>query len=76
MAQLIDARAGALVKEGFFPTEDAVHDHAAELRQLHVDPTNETLREKLGIGDDILDEGIRQQELRNWVDYLVIPSLG
>jgi GMP synthase (glutamine-hydrolysing) len=75
MAQLIDARAGALVKEGFFPSEDAVHDHAAELRQLHQDPDNETLRAKLGVGDDILDDGIRQQELRNWVDYLVIPSL-
>ncbi len=75
MAQLIDARAGALVKEGFFPSEDAVHDHAAELRQLFDDPINEALRAKLGVGDDILDDGIRQQELRNWVDYLVIPGL-
>ena len=75
MAQLIDARAGALVKEGFFPSEEAVHDHAAELRQLFDDPINEALRAKLGVGDDILDDGIRQQELRNWVDYLVIPGL-
>lgn len=75
MAQLIDARSGPLVKEGFFAKEEDVHTYAAELRQLHADPQNQQLREKLGIGDDILDPKILQQELRNWIDYLVIPSL-
>jgi hypothetical protein len=32
------------------------------------------LREALNIGDDILDPVIREQELRNWVDHLVLPG--
>ncbi|NOZ49921.1 MAG: type 1 glutamine amidotransferase [Chloroflexi bacterium] len=75
MAQLIDARSGPLVKEGFFVSEDDVHAHAAAQRQLYNDPQNAALRQQLGIGDDILDPQILQQELRNWIDFLVIPSL-
>ena len=75
MAQLIGARARPLVKEGFFEREEDVHAYVAKLKALAADPSNQTLRRELGIGDDILDDGIRQQELRNWIDYLVIPSL-
>lgn len=75
MAQLIDARATPLVKEGFFATEEEVHAHAAALRHLYENPQDQQLRQKLGIGDDILDPKILQQELRNWIDFLVIPSL-
>jgi hypothetical protein len=32
------------------------------------------LREELRIGDDILNPAIREQELRNWVDRLVLPA--
>ncbi len=75
MAQLIDARSGPLVKEGFFASEEDVHAHAAKLRALYEHPNDQDLRAELGIGDDVLDPEILQQELRNWVDYLVVPSL-
>jgi len=75
MARLIAARAGALVREGFFPTEQAVAEYAEKLRTLHENPEDQVLRNELQIGDDIIDPRIRQQEMRNWIDYLVIPSL-
>jgi hypothetical protein len=33
------------------------------------------LRAALAVGDDILDPTIREQELRNWVDHLVLPNI-
>lgn len=76
MAQLIAARAAPLVKEGFFEQEADVHAYVEKLQALAANPDDQALRRELDIGDDILDETIREQELRNWIDYLVIPSLG
>jgi hypothetical protein len=42
---------------------------------LAADTDNADLRVELGIGDDLLDATIRQAELRNWIDCLVLPSL-
>jgi GMP synthase (glutamine-hydrolysing) len=75
MARLIAARAEALVNEGFFSTVEAVVEYADKMRRLHEDPASQALRRELQIGDDIIDPKIRQQEMRNWIDYLVIPSL-
>ncbi|NOX60619.1 MAG: type 1 glutamine amidotransferase, partial [Chloroflexi bacterium] len=74
MAQLIAARARPLVNEGFFEREEDVRAYVTKLKALAANPSDQELRRELGIGDDILDDGIRQQELRNWVDYLVIPN--
>jgi GMP synthase (glutamine-hydrolysing) len=30
----------------------------------------------LGIDEDILDEDIRQAEVRNWIEQLVLPGMG
>ena len=70
MGRLIAARAEALVREGHFPDEDAVATYARDMIALHDDPTNETLRDSLGIGDDIIDPKIRELELRNWLRYI------
>lgn len=75
MARLIAARAEALVNEGFFSTIEAVAEYADKMRALHENPASQALRRELQIGDDIIDPRIRQQEMRNWIDYLVIPSL-
>lgn len=75
MARLISARAEPLVKEGFFATTDGVQAYAEQMHALHRDPGSLELRQKLNVGDDILDAGIREQELRNWIDHLVLPSL-
>jgi GMP synthase (glutamine-hydrolysing) len=74
MARLISARAEPLVQEGFFSHTDEVRAHAEKMNTLYRNPSSRELRQELEIGDDILDEKIREQELRNWIDYLVLPS--
>lgn len=76
MARLIAARATPLTKEGFFAREEEVTAFAERLEALHADPRSAALREALQIGDDILDPAIREQELRNWIDHLVMPAFG
>jgi len=74
MARLIAARAEPLVREGFFETIDAVQAYAGKMHALHQQPDSEALRQELGVGDDILEAEIREQELRNWIDHLVLPA--
>ena len=73
MAKLVMARAPALVSEGFFSDEEEVYRYAEKMLALHENPDSDDLRAELGVGDDLLDPRIRQRELRNWVDYLVVP---
>lgn len=75
MAKLIAARTVPLTNEGFFPNQDAVYQYANDMTALHQNVKNEGLRRKLDIGDDIIDKQIREQELRNWINHLVIPNL-
>jgi GMP synthase (glutamine-hydrolysing) len=75
MARLLIARKQPLTDEGFFKATSDVETLAANLIELYKNPESQQLRELLKIGDDILGKPIRQQELRNWVDYLVLPSL-
>jgi len=70
MGRLIAARAGALVREGHFPDENAVAIYAENMQSLHADPESEELREILAVGDDIIDPRIRQLELRNWLRFV------
>lgn len=74
MARLIAARAEPLVREGFFETTDQVQAYADKMSALHLDPNSQELRQTLQVGDDILDSDIREQELRNWIDHLVLPT--
>lgn len=75
MARLLIARRAALVKEGFFKDEPEVEALAAKMIELYNRPDSLELQAELNIGPDILDPGIRQVELRNWIDNLVLPSL-
>ena len=75
MGRLIAARAQPLVAEGFFDKETEVQDHAANMVALHREPRSAQLRAALAVGDDILDPTIREQELRNWVDHLVLTNI-
>ena len=76
MARLIRARDYALVKEGFFETNEAVRDYAGQMHDLSQTPDSTELREAFSVGPDILDDSLRQRELRNWIEYLVLPSIG
>jgi GMP synthase (glutamine-hydrolysing) len=75
MARLLIARKEPLTKEGFFKTETEVEMLANNMIALSKNPESQDLRKMLKIGDDVLTTQIRQQELRNWVDYLVLPSM-
>ena len=75
MARLIAARAEPLVAEGFFNDTAQVDGYARDMQALHDRPNSSELREKLTIGNDILTADIREQELRNWIDFLVLPSI-
>ncbi len=70
MGRLIAARAGALVKEGFFPDTEAVALYADKMMELGADPESADLRKELDIGDDIIDPRIRELELRNWLQLI------
>lgn len=75
MGRLIAARAGALVREGHFPDEGSVGTYASNMMALHADPGSRELREELDIGDDVIDPGIRELELRNWLRFIEARSL-
>ena len=74
MGRLIAARAKPLTPEGYFAKEEDVAGFAAQQDALHNESQSASLRETLKIGDDILDPAIREVELRNWVDHLVLPG--
>lgn len=75
-ARLIAARAGALVREGFFEREEDVLRYAEEMKALFKNPGDQALRRKLGVDETLLDDRIRQLEFANWIEHLVRPAAG
>ena len=75
MARLLIARKKPLTDEGFFAAEGDVQTYAESLIQLSRDPGNQELRRELKIGDDVLEDSLRQAELRNWLEFLVVPQM-
>jgi len=74
MARLFLARKERLLNEGFFSTEDDLNQQVKRMEQLYKQPTRKDLRWQLGIGDDVLNDVIRQIEFKNWIEKLVIPT--
>jgi len=70
MGRLIAARAKPLVNEGFFTSAEDAVGYAETMKTLYRDPDNAELRKQLDIGDDIIIRTIREQELRNWMEYI------
>lgn len=70
MGRLIAARAEALVREGHFADAGAVDSYASDMMALYANPDSAELRDRLGVGDDIIDPAIRQVELRNWLRFV------
>jgi len=75
MARLIIARAEPLIREGFFADRAALEAKVARMDALVRDPSRKDLRWDLAIGDDILDDEIRQCEFRNWLYKVVLPTV-
>ena len=74
MARLIAARKTPLTQEGFFAKEEQVETLAEQMITLSQNPQDNGLRQKLNVNDDILLDDIRQAEVRNWLEHLVIPA--
>ncbi len=74
MARLIVAREEILVREGFFKNHDDMMKHVEHMQALHQSPDRQDLRRRLAVDDDIIDPGIRQCEVKNWLRRLVIPT--
>lgn len=75
MARLFLARGESLIKEGFFADRADLGAKVARMETLGRHPDRKDLRWDLAIGDDLLSPPIRQSELRNWIEKLVIPSV-
>ncbi len=75
MARLTWCRIDILTGLGFFADRQAGEDHVALLEALHADPARKDIAWKLGIDDDIMDEGIRRTEVLNWIKHLVLPTM-
>ncbi len=75
MARLIVARAEHLIKERFFADRAALDAKVERMEALAQDPSRKDLRWDLAVGDDILADQLRQCELRNWLETLVMPAV-
>ncbi len=74
MARLFIARGENLIKEGFFADRSALEAKVVGMETLGRHPERKDLRWDLAIGDDLLVDRIRQCELRNWLEKLVMAS--
>jgi GMP synthase (glutamine-hydrolysing) len=73
MSRLTVVREKVLIDGGFFENPEDLKRHVERWEMLHSQPDRSDLRWQLGIDDDILDIGIRQQEFANWINALVVP---
>ena len=73
LARLTHARKERLTGMGFFADLDAAQDYVNKLEALHQDPSRRDLAWLLGIDSDIMNEDVRQAEVRNWIEHLVLP---
>ncbi len=75
MARLTWCRIEKLMSLGFFKDHEAGEAFVDLLETLHNDPSRYDLSWMLGIDSDIMDPGVRQLEVRNWIEHLVIPTM-
>ena len=60
---------------GFFKDRAEALDYVDKLETLHANPTRKDLGWLLGIDTDVLDQDVRQTEVKNWVERLVLPNV-
>lgn len=76
LARLTYCRIDKLTKLGFFDSRAAALAYVDELETLHSNPHRRDIAWKLGIDADVTNEDVRCAEVRNWIERLVIPSMG
>lgn len=75
MARLIFCRQQKLTDLGFFADTAAAQALVDKLEALHQDPGRKDLAWGLGLDDDIANPDIRQAEVGNWINHLVLPNM-
>ena len=73
MAAILQRVREPLVIEGIYPSHDAVDAASADLFALNRSP-DDPARDRLQIGDLVIDFNERTREIRNWLETLVQPS--
>ncbi len=61
-----------LVDQGFFSDKTDAHDYIAKIQGLHNNPQNTALAWQLGLGETILNDGLRRAEIINWVKTCIL----
>ncbi len=75
LARLCYCRKQKLVTKGFFSSLEDAQNFVDTLETLHRDPARKDLAWLLGIDQDVMDPDIRQAEVRNWIELLVLPHM-
>jgi len=75
MARLMSARREALLKEGFFSSEENAEAMVESFETLHKNPDDKALAWQWGVEADLLNDAVRHTEPRNWLERLVIPKM-
>ena len=73
LARLCYCRREKLTGLGFFRSVDDALRYIELLECLHREPDRRDIAWLLGIDQDVMNVDIRQAEVRNWVEQLVIP---
>lgn len=74
LARLCIARAEQLLRQRFFRDPSEVETYVAELETLHEDRERIDLAWRHGMGDDVLDPGVRTLETGRWLEHQVRPN--
>ncbi len=75
MARLAVMYSDIMIEGDFYRNVEDGKALAADMEALHADPERYDLAWKLGVDSDVLDDGIRTLEIRNWIEKKVIPSM-
>ncbi len=75
LARLTWCRIDKLTRLGFFRDREAGENYVALLETYHRDRSRRDIAWMLGIDEDVMDEDVRQTEVRNWIEQLVLPTM-
>jgi len=66
-------QAGDLIEQGLAKDEGSVEAYAGLIEALHHEPSRRDLAWQLGLDQQVADPALRQAELRNFIEHLVLP---
>ncbi|MBL6082133.1 gamma-glutamyl-gamma-aminobutyrate hydrolase family protein [Belnapia sp. T18] len=75
VAAALCRQADDLVMEGLARDVDAVKDHARRIEALGQEPARRDLAWQLGLDEQVTNPSLRQIELRNFIEFLVVPTM-